>query len=152
MRAATPSSPSFTSSSSSSNRANETTGEGGEGGGGGDDDDDSGSRDVKAGTSSSAEVEAEVEFEVALYNGTNADDLTDPTRLGLLSAAHHRVNSPVCQLSKLRVRQLAQAAGLPNWNLAAAPCLRSRLAVRGRAGGGRGEGTPKPRGGGGKGG
>jgi hypothetical protein len=24
---------------------------------------------------------------VALYNGTNADDLTDPTRLGLLSAA-----------------------------------------------------------------
>ena len=66
--------------------------------------------------------------EVALYNGTNADDLTDPTRLGLLSAAHHRVNSPVCELSKARVRELARAAGLPNWNLAAAPCLRSRLA------------------------
>jgi uncharacterized protein len=67
--------------------------------------------------------------EVALYNGTNADDLTDPTRLGLLSALHHRVNSPVCQLSKARVRELAAAAGLPNWNLAAAPCLRSRLAA-----------------------
>lgn len=66
--------------------------------------------------------------EVALYNGTNADDLTDPTRLGILAAAHHRVNSPLCQLSKLRVRQLAACAGLPNWNLAAAPCLRSRLA------------------------
>ena len=129
MRAATPSSSSFTSSSSSSNKAKETTGEGCGGGGGGGDD-DIGSRDVKAGTSSSAEAE----FEVALYNGTNADDLTDPTRLGLLSAAHHRVNSPLCQLSKLRVRQLAQAAGLPNWNLAAAPGLRSRLAVRGRAG------------------
>ena len=67
--------------------------------------------------------------EVALYNGTNADDLSDPTRLGLLSAAHHRVNSPICQLAKPRVRELARAAGLSNWNLAAAPCLRSRLAA-----------------------
>ena len=67
--------------------------------------------------------------DVALYNGTNADDLTDPTRLGLLSATRYRVNSPLCALSKTRVRELARAAGLPNWNLAAAPCLRSRLAA-----------------------
>ena len=65
---------------------------------------------------------------VVLYNGTNADDLKDPTRLGILAAAHHRVESPACHLDKTRVRRLARAAGLPNWNLAAAPCLRSRLA------------------------
>ena len=67
--------------------------------------------------------------DVALYNGTNADDLTDSTRLGLLSATRYRVNSPLCALSKTRVREVARAAGLPNWNLAAAPCLRSRLAA-----------------------
>ena len=67
--------------------------------------------------------------DVALYNGTNADDLTDSTRLGLLSATRYRVKSPLCALSKTRVREVARAAGLPNWNLAAAPCLRSRLAA-----------------------
>jgi PP-loop superfamily ATP-utilizing enzyme len=66
---------------------------------------------------------------VVLYNGTNADDLTDPTRLGLLAASHHRVESPCCQLDKASVRRLARVAKLPNWNLAAAPCLRSRLAT-----------------------
>lgn len=65
---------------------------------------------------------------IALYNGTNADDLRDPTRLGILSAAHHRVISPVAALPKSDVRRLARVAGLPNWDLAAAPCLRSRLA------------------------
>ena len=70
---------------------------------------------------------------VVLYNGTNADDLKDPTRLGILAAAHHRVESPACRLDKTRVRRLARAAGLPNWNLAAAPCLRSRLAPGVRA-------------------
>ena len=65
---------------------------------------------------------------IALYNGTNADDLRDPTRLGILSAAHHRVVSPVAALPKSDVRRLARVAGLPNWDLAAAPCLRSRLA------------------------
>ena len=67
--------------------------------------------------------------DVVLYNGTNADDLTDPTRLGLLAASHHRVESPCCQLDKASVRRLARVAKLPNWNLAAAPCLRSRLAT-----------------------
>jgi PP-loop superfamily ATP-utilizing enzyme len=66
---------------------------------------------------------------VAVYNGTNADDLADPTRLGLVSAANHRVASPLLRTPKSRVRELAKVAGLPNWNVAAAPCLRSRLAA-----------------------
>ena len=75
-----------------------------------------------------SDVAPSAEQRVVLYNGTNADDLKDPTRLGILAAAHHRVESPACHLDKTRVRRLAFAAGLPNWNLAAAPCLRSRLA------------------------
>ena len=65
---------------------------------------------------------------VLMYNGTNLDDRADPTRLGLMSAAAHGVRSPLRDTPKERVRQLARVAGLPNWNLAAAPCLRSRLA------------------------
>ena len=65
---------------------------------------------------------------VLMYNGTNLDDRADPTRLGLMSAAAHGVRSPLQNTPKERVRQLARVAGLPNWNLAAAPCLRSRLA------------------------
>ena len=63
-----------------------------------------------------------------LYNGTNLDDRFDETRLGLVSAKAHGVRSPLFATPKTRVRELARVAGLPNWNLAAAPCLRSRLA------------------------
>lgn len=66
--------------------------------------------------------------EVVLFNGTNADDLTDPTRLGLLAAQAYRVASPLATLSKAQVRELSRALGLPNWDYAASPCLRSRLA------------------------
>ena len=65
---------------------------------------------------------------VLLYNGTNLDDRFDETRLGLVSAKAHDVRSPLFATPKTRVRELARIAGLPNWNLAAAPCLRSRLA------------------------
>jgi PP-loop superfamily ATP-utilizing enzyme len=65
---------------------------------------------------------------VLLYNGTNLDDRFDETRLGLVSAKAHGVRSPLFATPKTRVRELARIAGLPNWNLAAAPCLRSRLA------------------------
>ncbi|CAI5492443.1 unnamed protein product [Closterium sp. Naga37s-1] len=74
---------------------------------------------------------------VTLFNGTNADDLSDPSRLGLLAALHCRVVSPLARLPKAAVRvsatvqhssPVARAAGLPNWDLAASPCLRSRLA------------------------
>lgn len=64
-----------------------------------------------------------------LYNGTNADDLRDPTRLGLLAAANFSVRSPIDAIVKQDVRLAARHLGLPNWNAAASPCLRSRLAL-----------------------
>ena len=64
-----------------------------------------------------------------LYNGTNADDLTDPTRLGLVAAREFNVLSPLQALSKAAVRTVARHFGLSNWNYAASPCLRSRLAL-----------------------
>jgi uncharacterized protein (TIGR00268 family) len=65
--------------------------------------------------------------DTVLFNGTNADDLLDPTRVGLRAAAEFRVASPLDSLSKEDVRSLAHHVGLPNWNAAATPCLRSRL-------------------------
>ena len=64
-----------------------------------------------------------------LYNGTNADDLKDPTRLGLIAANDFAVRSPLSGLAKERVRAVGRHLGLPNWDYAASPCLRSRLAV-----------------------
>jgi len=65
---------------------------------------------------------------VVLYNGTNADDTRDPTRLGLVAASNFRVESPLLYTTKADVRRAAKHLGLPNWDYAAAPCLRSRLA------------------------
>ena len=64
-----------------------------------------------------------------LYNGTNLDDTKDPTRLGLIAANQFNVQSPLFHTSKAYVRRAAQHLGLPNWNYAASPCLRSRLAL-----------------------
>jgi uncharacterized protein len=66
---------------------------------------------------------------VRLYNGTNADDLQDPTRLGLIAAERHHVQSPLRFSTKEQVRLAGRHLGLPNWNYAASPCLRSRLAI-----------------------
>ncbi|KAL3786726.1 hypothetical protein ACHAWO_013713 [Cyclotella atomus] len=66
---------------------------------------------------------------VILYNGTNADDTRDPTRLGLVAASNFRVHSPLDHITKDQVRQASKYLGLPNWNAAASPCLRSRLAM-----------------------
>lgn len=66
---------------------------------------------------------------VILYNGTNADDREDPTRLGLIAASNFQVHSPLDQITKEQVRQAAKYLGLQNWNAAASPCLRSRLAM-----------------------
>lgn len=66
---------------------------------------------------------------VILYNGTNADDTKDPTRLGLVAATNFRVMSPLDNITKDEVRIAAKYLGLPNWNAAASPCLRSRLAM-----------------------
>jgi uncharacterized protein len=64
-----------------------------------------------------------------LYNGTNADDVQDPTRLGLIAADNFQVQSPLRYTTKENVRLAAKHLGLPNWNYAASPCLRSRLAL-----------------------
>ena len=64
-----------------------------------------------------------------IYNGTNADDQRDPTRLGLIAAREFQVQSPLQNLTKHEVRQAARHLGLFNWNYAASPCLRSRLAL-----------------------
>jgi len=64
-----------------------------------------------------------------LYNGTNADDLMDQTRVGLLAAQEAKVLSPLALITKSQVRIAALHVGLPNHNAAASPCLRSRLAM-----------------------
>lgn len=66
---------------------------------------------------------------VQLYNGTNSDDVQDKTRVGLIAAANFNVYSPLQYTTKQNVRRAAKYLGLPNWNAAAAPCLRSRLAL-----------------------
>ena len=67
--------------------------------------------------------------QVHLYNGTNGDDLQDPTRLGLIAADKFHVLSPLSAITKAQVRSASKHLGLPNWNYAASPCLRSRLAL-----------------------
>lgn len=37
--------------------------------------------------------------------------------------------SPLADLTKDEVREASRELGLPNWNFAASPCLRSRLAL-----------------------
>lgn len=64
-----------------------------------------------------------------LYNGTNADDVKDTTRVGLIAAQNFHVQSPLRYTTKHQVRMAARHLGLPNWNVAASPCLRSRLAL-----------------------
>lgn len=64
-----------------------------------------------------------------LYNGTNADDVQDETRLGLVAAREFDVKSPLRHVTKPAVRRAARHLGLLNWNYAASPCLRSRLAL-----------------------
>lgn len=75
------------------------------------------------------EAQTRRNVDTILYNGTNADDLKDPTRLGLIAANDFAVRSPLSGLSKEHVRAVGRHLGLPNWNHAASPCLRSRLAV-----------------------
>ena len=64
-----------------------------------------------------------------VYNGTNADDCLDPTRVGLIAASQYNVISPLNTMTKEQVRQIAKHLQLPNWNVASNPCLRSRLAI-----------------------
>ncbi len=67
--------------------------------------------------------------DIRLFNGTNAEDLADPTRVGLIAAREHAVLSPLSRFTKAEIRQMSKLANLPNWNAAPSPCLRSRLHV-----------------------
>jgi uncharacterized protein len=64
---------------------------------------------------------------IVLFNGTNKDDTHDNTRVGLVAARVHAVASPLIDLTKNEVRELALELSLPNHHFAASPCLRSRL-------------------------
>lgn len=64
---------------------------------------------------------------ILIYNGTNLDDVSDSTRTGILAAREANVISPLENLKKSEIREIALHIGLPNWDLAASPCLRSRL-------------------------
>ena len=66
---------------------------------------------------------------VCLYNGSNAEDAEDPTRVGMRAAREHAVLSPLARFTKDEIRSMSRLVGLPNWNHAASPCLRSRLQV-----------------------
>ncbi|WP_196772841.1 asparagine synthase-related protein [Pseudodesulfovibrio alkaliphilus] len=63
-----------------------------------------------------------------IADGTNGDD--DPARPGLRAAKERGVLHPLKRLGidKARVRRLARAAGLPNWNEPSESCLATRLA------------------------
>jgi uncharacterized protein len=65
---------------------------------------------------------------LTLFNGTNSDDTFDSTRVGLVAAKEFNVQSPLDAITKNQVREASKHLGLPNWNMAASPCLRSRLA------------------------
>lgn len=82
-----------------------------------------------AATASSIATSHEHEKNVIMYNGTNADDTKDPTRLGLIAAKSFSVQSPLIHTTKDDIRRAAKHMNLPNWNYAASPCLRSRLAL-----------------------
>ncbi|KAG2509807.1 hypothetical protein BBI17_008891 [Phytophthora kernoviae] len=76
---------------------------------------------------SGSSAEKYQDLKPVLYNGTNADDQLDTTRVGLVAASEFHVVSPLSGLTKQEVRDVAKYMGLPNWNAAASPCLRSRL-------------------------
>ena len=63
-----------------------------------------------------------------LANGTNVDDLGD-FRPGLDAAKQYGVRSPLVEagLTKLEIRTLSKAAGLPTWDKPAQACLSSRI-------------------------
>jgi len=63
-----------------------------------------------------------------LADGTNADD-ADDYRPGVRALAEMGVRSPLgaAGLSKVEIRALGRALGLPNWDKPAAPCLATRF-------------------------
>jgi uncharacterized protein len=62
----------------------------------------------------------------AVLSGANGDDLGD-WRPGLQAADEHGVVHPLVELRKDRVRELAEALGVPSARKPASPCLASRI-------------------------
>ena len=62
-----------------------------------------------------------------IYDGTNKDDLGD-IRPGLRVNEEFGVISPLRDLSKSEVREMAKRLGLPNWNEPSESCLATRIA------------------------
>jgi len=64
----------------------------------------------------------------AVCYGVNVDDTGD-FRPGHRAADQHNVRSPLLEagLTKLEIRDLSRAAGLPTWNRPASACLSSRI-------------------------
>ncbi len=63
-----------------------------------------------------------------VVDGVNADDLQD-YRPGIQAAKERGARSPLAEVgvSKLEVREISRAIGLPWWNKPAQPCLSSRF-------------------------
>lgn len=64
----------------------------------------------------------------AVLEGSNFDDLSD-YRPGLTAAREHGIKSPLLEagLTKLEIRWLSRACGLPTWDRNASPCLATRF-------------------------
>lgn len=64
-----------------------------------------------------------------VVDGNNADDLLDQFRPGQRAAREQSVRSPLQEvgLTKIEIRELSRASGLPNWDKPAAACLSSRI-------------------------
>jgi len=65
-----------------------------------------------------------------VMDGSNADDLKDPTRLGTrILAKYPQVLSPLARagITKKHVREIARILGIPWWNESATACLATRF-------------------------
>ncbi|SMG46098.1 adenine nucleotide alpha-hydrolase family protein [Dethiosulfovibrio salsuginis] len=64
-----------------------------------------------------------------LVDGTNYDDLKDPTRLGNRVISELGIFSPLAEakMTKAMVREMAKKQGLPWWNESATACLATRF-------------------------
>jgi uncharacterized protein len=73
-------------------------------------------------------IGADLEAEGTIVSGANLDDLGE-YRPGLIAASENGVRHPwiEAEIGKAEIRSLARALGLPFADLAASPCLASRL-------------------------
>ena len=71
---------------------------------------------------------AEKESLGTVFDGSNADDLSD-YRPGLAAARLHGVRSPLaeCGFTKAEIREMSRRLGLQTWDRPSSPCLSSRF-------------------------